>query len=155
MLAKHQHRPNKRIRRIAWDEVDNLLREGRSRDRSVIEGVTVTARQRVSETADLLYGAQKFGRDVTQPLIIPRYVRSPPLEPEHGFRLIYVDGMPMRLYYEGAWVKLSGDLLRQVSRSGLRVALADACAFQEQRHWITRAQVLWFRDWTMASTFTS
>lgn len=95
--------------------------------------------------ADSLYGAQKYGRDVTQPLVIPLYDAPAPREPEHGFNLIRLDGR-MHLWSDGAWVRLSGDLLRQVESAGLRVDLAQACRFQEMRVWASDKHRLKFRD---------
>lgn len=116
-----------------------------ARDREVIAGVRRTADVQRLTFADALYGAQKFGRDVSQELIIPNY-RSEPREPEHGFRLIYVNGMPMRLWFEDAWVKLGGALLRLPSSSGLRTTLAAACLFQERRRWVSASHRLNFCD---------
>lgn len=135
---------------MAWREVRALLSEGDARDRRVITGVREADIQRREQFADTMYGAQKFGRDVTQPLIIPNYVHTPPHAPEHGFRLIYVDGMPMRLWHDGAWVELSGELLRRIESSGLRTALAVACVFQERRHWRSAYHTLVFRDHQVA-----
>lgn len=145
-LAANNRRPNKRIRKAAWAEVTQLLGEGVARDHREIEGLRSTVAKQQTIAADRLYGAQKFGRDVTQPLIIPLYRGTPPSEPEHGFRLIYVDGMPMRLWFDGEWAVLSGALLRDLGSSGLRVALAQACLFQEQRRWAVTRQILKFRD---------
>lgn len=146
--SKPNHRPNKRVRKAANAEVRALLHEGFARDAAAIQAMRDTARQQQMVAADTLYGAQKFGRDVTQPLVIPAYREPLPRVPEHGFGLIYrlFPRPQMHLWADGAWVGLSGELLREVGSSGLRVTLAQACVFQEQRKWRSDAHRLNFRD---------
>lgn len=138
--------PNKRLRKAAWREVDALLRQGELRDRQVIECVRARVAVEIREGADRLYGAQKYGRDVTQPLIIPFYGGKPPEQPEHGFTLIAVAGKRKHLWCDERWVEVSGALLREVGSHGLRTALAHACRFQEARVWANHATALKFRD---------
>lgn len=97
-------------------------------------------------TADALYGPQQYGRDTQQPIIIPLYHWPLPAEPEMGFAFVAVLGKRKHLWHDGAWVKLSGALMREVGASGLRVALAMACRFQEARVWASHSSALRFRD---------
>ena len=146
IVRRTGERPSKRLRKKAWTEARALLGEAEGRDRLALRQLRERAAKNHQAAADGLYGAEKYGRDVTQPLVIPLYFGTPPREPEHGFRLIYVDGMPMRLWYDGAWVCLSGDRLRAVESSGLRTELAAACRYQEMRKWAVDRHLLNFRD---------
>lgn len=94
-----------------------------------------------------MYGADRYGRDVQQPLVVPLYVSLPlPGEPEHGFRFVAVEGKRRHLWHDGAWVELSGELMRRVESHGLRTDLAAACAYQEMRRWASHQHRLNFRD---------
>lgn len=144
-LTGRRKRPNKRIRKAAWKEARVLIEDGVARDERALTQLREQAKTQALIAADTLYGAQKYGRDVTQPLVIPEYRAPAPLEPEHSFRLIRVEG-GMHLWYDEAWVQLSGELLRRVESAGLRVTLAQACQFQEMRVWASHQHRLNFRD---------
>lgn len=125
-------------------EADALLRQGEGRDRAALTQLREEEAKRKLDTADRLYGADRYGRDVNQPLVVPLYSDPLPQEPEHGFRFIAVFGKRHHLWCDGGWVELSGELMRRIDSHGLRVDLASACAFQERRRWY--GQTLRFRD---------
>jgi hypothetical protein len=135
--------PNKRLRKRAWREARELIEEGLTRERDQLATWRQKIATRHATFADRLYGADKYGRDVTQSILIPPYFGKLPAEPEHGFRFVRM-GERAYLWHDGAWVALSGALMRQVESHALRVDLALACAFQETRRW--SGQALRFRD---------
>lgn len=143
-LALTGRQPNKRIRKAAWIEANALLRQGEGRDRAAIEQVRADDARWALEMADRLYGADKYGRDTKQNLVIPSYFSQLPSAPEHGFRFVVLEGIGVHLWHGEAWVKLSGELMRRIESHALRVEMSSACQFQERRNWY--GQVLRFRD---------
>ncbi len=149
MSEKYPNRqPNKRLRKAARSEVSDMLASIETRDRVVIRETLQADAQRWQTTADRLYGAQKYGRDVSQTILIPQYIKTPPEAPEHGFRLIRVDGA-CHLWHNDAWVRATGAMMRELGNSDLRILLAETCAFQEARRWSLAVRTLRFRDQTV------
>jgi hypothetical protein len=144
--ATPSHQVNKRVRKAAWREARALIQEGEAGDRAALSQWRAVIAKRAINGADVFYGADKYGRDVKQSLVVPLYT-APPYEPEHGFRFIGVSGKRRHLWHEGKWVELSSALMRDVGNGDLRVSFSLACAFQEARHWY--GSVLEFRDQTM------
>lgn len=144
--AARPERANKRVRKAALKEAKEILADVvRAQERRLANLRRELAKNQY-EIAEQLRGPAKYGLDTRRKVYIAEYQEKLPKEPEDGFRFIVLRGYYLQagefgsyadnessgfyIWHGDQWVKISGDIMRDISNGPLRMAWVSACRSQ-------------------------